>query len=130
MTKSFLSIICFTFACFSFAQTKEQANSSFTIKWENDSLGKNGFRQSHCRFDKESKSCNINGKNIKGYTKGKIISLLGSPNTSKISKKDNHTLIISYIILNSTIAGKKSLVIFFDANNLVDQAFEGNSFKI
>ena len=97
----------------------------FSIKWKADSLGLNGFRANHYSFDKSTKSWLVNGVNLKGYSKEKIIKLLGSPNNKGLGKED-HLLILIYNIRQDKIEADKELIFYFDKdNNLNDIIGEG-----
>jgi hypothetical protein len=62
-----------------------------------DSLGVNGFREKNCIYDSTQKSWLIIGKKLQGYTKEKIIDLLGKPNDIGRWEGDRSLVLVYYI---------------------------------
>jgi hypothetical protein len=90
----------------------------FSMKWKNDSLGKNGFRMNHYNFLKETKpwEIEINGLSFKGYSKEKVIDILGKPNDFGFGREDG-LLMLVYFIRKNTNTADKELIMYFDKQN-------------
>lgn len=76
--KSLIYILLIFLNGFCFCQQKDSFPENFSKNWKSDSLGENGFRKKCITYD--SVLTFINGINITGYSKEKVIQLLGKPN--------------------------------------------------
>ena len=66
---------------FCLGQQKDSLLENFSKNWKSDSQGENGFRKK-C-ITRDSVLTIINGINITGYSKEKVIKLLGKPNRTE-----------------------------------------------
>ena len=97
--------------------------TDFSPKWKADSLGQNGFRMSHYSFEKSSNTWLINGLSFKGYSRDQIIKWLGKPRDSGLGIEDK-LLIMSYPIRQGAREPDKTLIIYFDSDNNLDDIIE------
>ena len=91
----------------------------FSNMWKTDSLGLNGFRAKNYSFIPDPKHWAIGGVDYRGYSKEELIEILGKPSESGLGKEDE-LLIMSYILETGKENSNKSILIYFDKNNNVD----------
>jgi len=104
-------------------QNEDSLLREFSVKWKADSLGQNDFRMNHYSYDKKMQVWVINGMTLKNYSKEKIINLLGHPTSSGLGKEDN-LLILTYIIRQHKTTQDKTLILYFDKDNKLDDIVE------
>ena len=113
MRKLFLLVISILLVSFCWGQKRPGSLAAFSINWKKDSLGLNGFRMRHYKFDKKTNQWLINGVSFKNYNKTKIIALLGTPN-SRISAIEEGSSILFYMVKNKANAPITYLYIYLD----------------
>jgi len=91
---------------------------NFSAKWKADSLGIKTFRVNYINNPNDEENWLINGVNFLGFTKRKVIDILGKANKSGLAKEDR-CLIMSYITSCENRKPKTTLLIYFDKNDLV-----------
>jgi len=109
-------------------QKKDSALEYFSIKWKMDSLGQNGFRVKHYNYEEATRTWLVNGMSFKGYSKEKIINILGQPTHSGLGKEDR-LLIMSYILRQNSTEPDKKLILYFDKDNKLDDIIEETGMK-
>jgi len=104
-------------------KVKDSILVDFSVKWKADCFGQNGFRMCHYSFDSSSKTWRINELKLKGYSKEKIIDLLGEPTNSGLGKEDK-LLIMTYIVRQKKKTPEKKLILYFSKENNLDDIIE------
>jgi hypothetical protein len=82
----------------------------FTSQFIADSTGIKGFREKSIVFDSLKKATLVDGKNLKGYSKNKILKLLGKPNSIDTIVKND--IYFRYLISSG------ELLLYFKRNSI------------
>jgi hypothetical protein len=90
---------------------------------EKDSLGRDGFRMTHYRWDSMGKVTLINGLNFRGYNEAQIIKWIGQPISSGRHFEDNG-LIMEYPVRQDSLGPDKALLIYFGPDDKVSSVTE------
>lgn len=104
-------------------QKNDSAIEDFSTQWKIDSLGQNGFRMEHYGYEKTTRTWLVNGMSFKGYSKEKIVNIFGQPTDSGLGKEDK-LLIMTYIVRQSRTEPDKTLIMYFDKDNKLDDIIE------